>query len=298
MITWNQSLEEYRKYLAIERGLATLSREAYLHDIARLADYARENPQMALPEQVMLADLRTFLQWLAEKCLLGERSLARNVSAIRSFFRFLSTDQLIPLDPAELLDTPRFGRSLPEVLSAEEVESLIRAVPPGKSLLRNRAIIEVLYSSGLRVSELVNLSLSRIYKADEILRIKGKGSKERLVPIGQPALAALEAYLAEARPAPKKGFEDAVFLNAKGSRLSRISVFTIIKQAALAAGIDREVSPHTLRHSFATHLIEGGADLRAVQEMLGHVSITTTELYLHVEREYLREVFHRFHPRP
>ncbi|MEZ4848093.1 MAG: site-specific tyrosine recombinase XerD [Bacteroidia bacterium] len=300
MLNWSEAIKEYHLYLTIERGIASNSLEAYMRDLDRYQFFAEKILETASPGEITLDDLRAFLNYLVEECFLSERSLARNISTIRSFHGFLLTDELVENDPSQLLELPRFGQKLPVVLSLPELEAIFQAVDmEKKSGLRDRALLEILYSSGLRVSELVNLELSRVYFDEEFLKIRGKGSKERLVPIGKPALEFLKQYIAEIRSHQqiKKGSDDIVFLNRAGSKLSRVSVFKIVKETAFNAGINKNISPHTFRHSFATHLIEGGADLRAVQEMLGHESITTTEIYLHVDREYLREVHALYHPR-
>ena len=297
---WSEAIKEYHLYLTIERGIASNSLEAYMRDLDRYQFFAEKILETTSPGEITLDDLRAFLNYLVEECFLSERSLARNISTIRSFHGFLLTDELVENDPSQLLELPRFGQKLPVVLSLPELEAIFQAVDMNKkSGLRDRALLEILYSSGLRVSELVNLELSRVYFDEEFLKIRGKGSKERLVPIGKPALEFLKQYIAEIRSHQqiKKGSDDIVFLNRAGSKLSRVSVFKIVKETAFNAGINKNISPHTFRHSFATHLIEGGADLRAVQEMLGHESITTTEIYLHVDREYLREVHALYHPR-
>jgi integrase/recombinase XerD len=297
---WPDAIKEYHLYLTIERGIAPNSQEAYMRDLERYQFFAERILEIDSPGKITLDDLRAFLNYLVQECFLSERSVARNISTIRSFHGFLLADEFVEKDPSQLLELPRFGQKLPVVLSLPELEAMFQSVDLSKkSGLRDRALLEVLYSSGLRVSELVGLELSRVYFEDEFLKIRGKGRKERLVPIGKPALDLLKKYLEEVRSHQKikKGSEDAVFLNRNGGKLSRISVFNIVKEAAFHAKITKNVSPHTFRHSFATHLIEGGADLRAVQEMLGHESITTTEIYLHVDREYLREVHALFHPR-
>ncbi|MEM7369162.1 MAG: site-specific tyrosine recombinase XerD [Bacteroidota bacterium] len=300
MLTWAEARREYELYLTIERGLAENSRQAYLRDLQRYELFSHELKELESPNQVSLEHLRDFLIFLAEDCLLSERSVARNLSSVRSFHNFLYVDSWLEHDPSALLEMPRFGRKLPVVLSVAEIESLLQAVDLTKAQgLRDRAMLEVLYGSGLRVSELIELEKSRIYAKEGFLQILGKGRKERLVPTGEPALHWLDRYFKETRSKQtiQRGHEDKVFLNRRGSRLSRISVFTTIKSLCLAAGIVKNVSPHTFRHSFATHLIEGGADLRAVQDMLGHESITTTEIYLHLDREYLREIHALYHPR-
>lgn len=299
-MTWHEALKEYQLYLQIERGIATSTLEAYLRDLERYASHMEAVMEKGGPETITRDDLLEFLQYLAEECFLGNRSLARNISAIRSFHSFLLADEFMEHDPSELLELPNFAKKLPTVLSVAEVESLIEAVdmdnPQG---LRNRAMIEVLYAGGLRVSELINLALSRLYLEEGFVKILGKGRKERLVPIGQPATEAIRQYVREVRinQAVAAGNEDFLFLNRRGKGLSRVMVFHIVKALVQKADIQKKVSPHTFRHSFATHLIEGGADLRAVQDMLGHESITTTEIYLHMDREYLREVHALYHPR-
>ncbi len=300
MLKWQPAIKEYERFLSVERGMTTNTREAYLRDIQRLALYSEELIGKASPLELELEHLREFLVWLVEDCLLGERSLARNISSLRSFFGFLIIDEYTEKDPAALLESPRFGQKLPTVLSVPEVEAILEANDTSTPLgLRNRAMMELLYASGLRVSELINLELSRVFFEEGFLRILGKGRKERLVPTGQPAIEWMKLYLREVRLEQKiqPGYDDIVFLNRRGKGLSRVMVFNIVKDLCKQAGIKKKVSPHTFRHSFATHLLEGGADLRAVQEMLGHESITTTELYLHLDREYLREVFTLHHPR-
>ena len=300
MINWDPAIKEYERYLTVERGMSPHTREAYLRDIQRFSHYGQEILELDSPALIKLDHLREFLTWLVQDCFLGERSLARNQSALRSFYGFLLTDGLTEDDPSLLLESPRFGQKLPTVLSIPEVEALLQAVDTSKPLgIRNRAMLELLYASGLRVSELIGLELSRVYFEEGFLQILGKGRKERLVPTGQPALAWLKRYLSEVRLEQKiqPGHEDIVFLNRRGKKLTRVMVFHIVKALLPLTDIQKNVSPHTFRHSFATHLIEGGADLRAVQEMLGHESITTTEIYLHLDREYLREVFALYHPR-
>ncbi|MEM9984541.1 MAG: site-specific tyrosine recombinase [Bacteroidota bacterium] len=299
-ISWKDAQKEYELYLGVERGLAAPTREAYQRDVARYAHHAEYVMELASPTLVTLATLQQFLAFLSEDCLLGERSIARNISALRSFHGFLLVDTLAETDPSDRLHLPKFARKLPSVLSPFEVEAMLHTIDLNKKVgLRDRAILETLYSSGLRVSELSQLKLSQIYWEEGFLRITGKGGKERLVPAGEPALYWLGRNLKEYRfhLSIQPGEEDWVFLNQRGSRLSRGSIFQLVKKAAQLTQIAQPVSPHTLRHSFATHLIEGGADLRAVQEMLGHESITTTELYLHLDREKLREVHALYHPR-
>lgn len=251
------------------------------------------------PEKIALSDLRQFITWVNELGMLPS-SQARVLSGIKSFFKYLLIEDLIKNDPAELLESPKKQRKLPDTLSYDEINRLIGAIDLSKPEgVRNKAILEVLYSCGLRVSELTELKLSNLYLEIEFIKVLGKGSKERLVPIGGEAIKALKIWTDQVRVHTliKKGEEDIVFLNRRGSRLTRVYIFMMIKQLAELAGIKKSISPHTLRHSFATHLVEGGADLRAVQEMLGHESITTTEIYTHLDREYLKEVITSYHPR-
>lgn len=299
-ISWEQAQKEFKLYLTVERAITENTLQAYMSDLKRYQDFANNLKEIASPEEVQLMDLHSYLQFLVEDCFLSERSMARNISTLRSFHSFLFSEELCSKDPSERLESPRFGRKLPVVLSIEEVEALFAAIdhstPHG---IRNRAMLEVLYSSGLRVSELIDLELSRMYLEDGYLNILGKGRKERLVPLGEPASNALSHYLKDVRlnyPI-QTGHDDFVFLNKRGRKISRIMVFQIIKDLCLKVDIKKNVSPHTFRHTFATHLIEGGADLRAVQDMLGHESITTTEIYLHMDQQYLQEVHALYHPR-
>ena len=299
-ISWEQAIEEYKLFLQIERSTSPHTLEAYLRDIERHQQYATAYHQATDPTSTNLDQLKSFLVWLAESCLLAKRSVARNISALRSFYSFLFAEGLLLEDPSAQLELPRFVNKLPIVLSVEEIQKLLAAAPNSKGHhIRNKAMMEVLYSCGLRVSELISLEKDQLYIEEGFIRVLGKGSKERLVPIGEPAIESLVYYFQEVRSQQeeKKGAEGMVFLNKRGEKLSRVMVFYIVKDLCKRAGLSKNISPHTFRHSFATHLIEGGADLRAVQEMLGHESITTTELYLHLDREYLREVFALYHPR-
>ncbi len=300
MISWEAALRDYEQYLRLERAVAELSREAYLRDLARYRIFGEEHLGLASPVEIDPDDLHGFLVFLSEKCYLGPRSLARNISSLRSFHEFLLMDEQTDNDPSQLLEVPRFGRKLPDVLSVPEIVALFDTFNPAiPHELRNRAMLEVMYSSGLRVSELIALERSAVYEDDGFLRILGKGNKERLVPIGEPALQWMKRYEQEVRihlsVSPKN--QSFIFLNKFGRPLSRVMVFKVVKEACQKAGLRRSISPHTFRHSFATHMLEGGADLRAVQEMLGHASITTTEVYLHLDRQYLREIHAMFHPR-
>lgn len=293
-------MREYAEYIRIEKGLADHSREAYLSDLARYQEWMIEHHHVTKPDAITTDWLRDYLLFLAEDCFLGPRSRARALSAIRSFHRFMVLENITDKDPSELVDSPRLNRKLPVVLSVEEIDQILGQIdmsdPAG---IRNRAMLETLYGSGLRVSELVSLPISALYLEDEFVKVMGKGSKERLVPLGSSSIRFIRQYLEFVRPQMpiQKGEEDMLFLNRRGKRLSRVFVFTLIKELCVKAGIQATISPHTFRHSFATHLVEGGADLRAVQEMLGHASITTTEIYTHLDRDYLKEVHTTFHPR-
>lgn len=290
------SIQLYKQYLKLERSLSPKTVEAYLHDIEKLSDFLGGRKKL---EDVKLEDLQDFLASLYDDKI-SARSQARIISGLKSFYKFMLFDHKITHDPTELLDAPKIGRHLPEVLSIPEIEAILNGIdlskPEGH---RNKAIIEVMYGCGLRVSEVVNLRISNLYFRDNYIRIIGKGDKERLVPIGQTAQNAILLYMEGVREhiKIKKGEEDFVFLNRRGARLTREMIFMMIKQAAEAAGITKTISPHTFRHSFATHLVEGGADLRAVQEMLGHESITTTEIYTHLDRSYIKSIIEQYHPR-
>lgn len=298
-MAWETYIKGYRNYLRLERSLAANSIEAYTRDVEKLAQHLDMHHPGLGPSAVHLDHLRAFVAWL-NSIGMSAYSQSRIISGLRSFFLYLLGEELITTDPSELLEAPRIGRKLPDTLDFPEIERILEAIdlstPEGT---RNRAMLETLYSSGLRVSELVSLRISHIYFDIGFLRVIGKGNKERLVPIGKEAMKFVRLYLDHVRPQvkPKPGAEAFAFLNRRGAPLSRVMIFTIIKQLTAAAGIRKTVSPHTFRHSFATHLVEGGADLRAVQEMLGHESITTTEIYTHLDRDYLRQVIREFHPR-
>lgn len=290
---------EFKIYLKLERGLASNTVEAYVNDIAKLFQYHQIADKQIKIAELTDKDLYSFISWLNELGMLPS-SQSRIISGLKSFFSFLLLEQLIPADPTGHLESPRLGRKLPDVLQIDEINSLLDAIDASKPEgMRTKAMIEVLYGCGLRVTELVTLKLSDLYIKDGYITVVGKGNKERAVPIGETALKYLLMYIEEVRihQSVKKGNENFIFLNRLGTRLSRVSVFTIIKSLAEAAGLKKKISPHTFRHSFATHLIEGGADLRAVQEMLGHSSITTTEIYTHLDRNYLRGIITQFHPR-
>ncbi|MBY5952213.1 MAG: site-specific tyrosine recombinase XerD [Cyclobacteriaceae bacterium] len=297
--TWETYIKQFRHYLKIERSLSDNSIEAYCRDVQRLAEFVDLDFQGLSPLELSSKELQAFVRTIGE-LELSEFTQARMISGIKAFYRFLVYEDLVKKDPAQLLETPRLGRKLPDTLSFEEINQILEGVPLGEAQgHRNRAMLELLYSSGLRVSELINLKKGQIFEEIGFLRIVGKGNKERLVPFGKDALKYLKIYQEEVRnhQTIARGHEEYVFLNRRGKKLSRVMIFMIIKEAVERVGIQKNVSPHTFRHSFATHLIEGGADLRAVQEMLGHESITTTEIYTHLDRDYLRQVLTDFHPR-
>jgi integrase/recombinase XerD len=295
---WQTYKKGFKAWLQLEKSLSENSVEAYLHDVELLTQYLSMTGKMENPSALVLDDLREFIRWISELGM-TTASQARIISGLRSFFRYCLLEQICSFNPSELLEAPKMRRKLPEILAFAEIEEMISKIdmstPEGT---RNRAIIETMYSCGLRVSEVVNLKISGLYPELGFVRVTGKGDKERLIPIGADALKYIQLYRAGTRVhvPVKKGEEDIVFLNRNGKRLSRVMIFYIIKDLALKAGITKTISPHTFRHSFATHLVEGGADLRAVQEMLGHESITTTEIYTHLDREFLRETLERFHP--
>ncbi len=273
--------------------------EAYIHDVVKLVQFLELNNYTIGPGEVDLKLLQDFLKWINESGM-SASSQARVISGIKGFYKYLLLEDILNTDPTALLEAPKLGRKLPDTLNVEEINSIISAIDLSKTGgQRNKAMLETLYSCGLRVSELVDLKISSLYFNDGFVKVIGKGDKERLVPIGNTAMKQITIYKNEVRchEQPKKEYEDILFLNGWGSKLSRVMVFTIIKQLAAKIGMKKHVSPHTFRHSFATHLIEGGADLRAVQEMLGHESITTTEIYTHLDREYLRQAIIQFHPR-
>ena len=289
-------LKQYSAYLLLERGLSNNTREGYLNDVKKLLNYLNEN-NLSLKD-VSLDHLHNFIATLHDLGI-SSRSQARIISGIKSFFRFLKLENHIDTNPTLLLESPRVGRKLPEVLSIEEIDEIISCIDLSTNEgQRNRAIIETLYSCGLRVSELINLEINKIFLEEEYIVIKGKGNKERIVPISPTAIHEIKLYLDDRRHLDiKPGEENILFLNRRGRRLTRVMIFYIIKQLAELANIRKEISPHTLRHSFATHLLEGGANLRAIQQMLGHESISTTEIYIHIDRTRLREEILSFHPR-
>ncbi|MGI4835564.1 MAG: site-specific tyrosine recombinase XerD [Janthinobacterium lividum] len=298
-LPWPQAIKQFSGYLQLEKSLSANSIEAYVRDVRKLQQWLALEQLPAGPLQVTTRLLRDFLATLTELGL-SAPSQARTLSGIRAFYEFLLMEDLLKADPTDTLESPKPGRHLPDTLAYPEVERLLGAIDLSATEgLRARAVLEVLYSSGLRVSELCDLRLSNIYFEQGFMRVLGKGNKERLVPLGREAAKHLHFYLGGVRQhqTVQPGAEDTVFLSTRGRPLSRITVFTTIKALAAQAGLTQNISPHTLRHSFATHLLEGGADLRAVQEMLGHASITTTEIYTHLDRDYLKQVMTEFHPR-
>jgi len=295
---WENYKKGFKAYLQLERSLSDNSVLAYLRDIEKLTQFLQLTNNLKTPADLELKDLQLFIKYINELAMTAT-SQSRIISGIRSFYKYCLIEDIVQKDPSLLLEAPRTKRSLPDVLSFEEIESIINAIDLSTAEGgRNKAILEVLYSCGLRVTELVNLQISHLYPDVGFVRVIGKGDKERLIPIGKSAIKFVTIYKTEIRVTVpvKKGNEDVLFLNRRGSKLSRVMIFLILKDLAKKAGISKNISPHTFRHSFATHLVEGGADLRAVQEMLGHESITTTEIYTHIDREYLRDTLQRFHP--
>lgn len=298
-MNWDIYTKQFKNYLKLERSLSENSVEAYVRDIVKLRQFSEISNWNPNPEKLSTENLDSFLVFINELGL-SEYSQARMLSGIKAFFRFLILEGAIDKDPSTVIEAPKLGRKLPDTLSLEEIDKLFSAIdlssPEGA---RNRAMLETLYSSGLRVTELIELKISNIFFDHGILKILGKGNKERLVPIGRSAMKYLRIYLEEIRVhvPVKQGYENFAFLNRRGKGLTRVMIFTIIKNLCKEIGLKKNISPHTFRHSFATHLIEGGADLRAVQEMLGHESITTTEIYTHLDKDYLKQVITDFHPR-
>lgn len=296
---WSSALKGFSAYLKLERSLSGNSVEAYIRDADKIRQYLEVHEKKVSPLQVSTEHLQDMLRWVNELGMQA-RSQARMISGIKAFYKYLMLENMIQADPSEQIDTPKLGRKLPDTLELEDIDRLIAAIDLSKAEgERNRAILETLYSCGLRVSELVNLKISELHLESGFIRVTGKGNKERIIPAGKLVSKRIKEYLNQIRvhqqPAP--GEEDIVFLNNRGKRLSRVMVFLMIKSLAKKIGLKKSISPHTFRHSFATSLVEGGADLRAVQEMLGHESITTTEIYTHLDREYLRQVITDFHPR-
>lgn len=296
-MNWETSIQDFRSFLRIEKNLSHNSIDAYLSDIGKLKSFVEDiRPQ---PDLVLRSDIQDFVAGLNELGI-EARSQARILSGIRAFYKYLLLEDKIEEDPAALIDLPKLPKKLPVVLGIDEIDLMIETIDMSRpEAYRLKAIIEVLYSCGLRVSELCTMKISGIYPKEMFIRVKGKGSKERLIPLSQTALDRLSDYYKYYRNHIdiQKGYEDFVFINKRGKNLSRVSIFTWIKELAGLAGITKEISPHTFRHSFASHLVDGGADLRAVQAMLGHESITTTEIYTHLDREYLYHTIVEYHPR-
>jgi integrase/recombinase XerD len=299
MDLWETYIKEFKNYLKLEKNLSFNSIVSYMNDISRLQIFFNSENNCIPVTEVTIKNLQDYLVWLSN-FKISPRTQARNISSIKAFFKFLVYTNIIKENPTSLLEAPKLGRKLPTVLSVDEINSIFSAIdlskPEGQ---RNKAILETLYGCGLRVTELVNLRITDIYANEGFIKVKGKGSKERLVPIGHFALQEIDFYAKNYREKLDidKHSENILFLNRRGKKLTRVMVFTIIKELVEIAGIKKTISPHTFRHSFATHLIEGGADLRAVQEMLGHESILTTEIYTHLDRDYLRQTIIEHHPR-
>ncbi len=298
-MVWTSWLKGFGAYLRLERSLSPHTLEAYLADVGKLEQFLSLAGESKPPEEVQAEDVRRFLQWLNELGL-GRSTQARMLSGIKAFFKFLLIEEAISESPVADVEGPRLGRKIPEVLTYGEIQQMLEVIDLSHPLgHRNKAMLETLYACGLRVSELISLRLSDVFEDLGFVRVVGKGDKQRLVPIGEVALRQIALYREHSRrhQQPQKGEEDILFLNRRGRRLSRQMIFHLVREIAARAGIKKVVSPHTFRHSFATHLVEGGADLRAVQEMLGHESILTTEIYTHLDNSYLKEVFLQFHPR-
>lgn len=296
---WTSYIRQFKSYLTLERSLSGNSVEAYVRDVLKFERFVLSEKDRKSPLVITADDLGEFMTRLYE-LKLSPYSQARILSGLKAFYKFLVMEEFLEDDPSQMIDSPKIGRKLPDTLEYHEIEELLSAIdmstPQGA---RNRAMLETLYSSGLRVTELIELRLTNVYKDAGFLKVLGKGDKERLVPIGKDALKYMWSYVDDIRVHLKidKAYENYVFLNRRGKGLTRVMIFTIIKNLAAKIGLEKSISPHTFRHSFATHLIEGGADLRAVQEMLGHESITTTEIYTHLDRDYLKQVMNQYHPR-
>ena len=296
-MSWESSILGFKSYLQVERSLSANSVDAYIRDVKKLAAFAKKKKISEL--KINKSDLSDFVSTISKEGI-SARSQSRIISGIKAFYKYLIMEDYITADPTQLLESPKIGMKLPDTLSIEEIDKLIAAIDLSTEQgERNRAMLEILYSCGLRVTELITLKLSNVSFVEGFIKVIGKGNKERLAPIGKTALKYLTIYINEVRNHQdiQKGHEDIIFLGRRGKQLTRVMIFTIIKQLAEKIGLKKKISPHTFRHSFATHLIQGGADLRAVQEMLGHESITTTEIYTHLDKEYLREAIIQFHPR-
>ena len=296
---WQSSIKGFKSYLLLERSLSKNSIDAYLSDVDKLYTFCQQNFPTLAPDKLQYSQLREFIFWI-NGIGIGERSQARIISGIKAFYKYFLLEDIIVADPTELMEGPKLSRKIPDVLSYEEIESIFTSIdlshPQGH---RNRAVLETLYACGLRVSELINLKLSNYFPDIGFVKVIGKNNKERIVPIGKEAIKFINIYIENHRKLINihPDFQNYIFLNRRGKSLSRVMVFYVIKEAVEKAGIRKNISPHTFRHSFATHLVEGGADLRAVQEMLGHESITTTEIYTHLDTEYLKDTILNFHPR-
>lgn len=298
-MSWKNYIKEFRSHILFEKSLSENTFESYQRDVKKLVSFLEMKECKSSPSKIKTEEIREFIHWIAEMGL-SAKSQARIISSLKSFFNYLVLENVIQENPAHNLENPKIGTYLPETLTIIEIDKLISFIdlshPQGN---RNKAIIEVLYSCGLRVSELINLKISLLFLKEGFIKVQGKGNKERLIPIGKSAISLIETYFEANRNNQKikEGNRDYMFLNRNGSKLSRVMIFTIVKNLVELSGIKKNVSPHTFRHSFATHLIEGGANLRAVQEMLGHESITTTEIYTHLDSDYIKESIISFHPR-
>ena len=298
-MNWTTTIENFKTYLTLEKSLSKNSIDAYINDITKLTTFFKEQGRTVAPVEVVLQDLKDFVTWINDAGT-SPRTQARVISGIKAYFKYLLLEEVIDRNPTALLEAPKIGRKLPHTLTVEEIDILVKAVDINKAEgQRNRAILETLYSCGLRVSELIDLRVSNLHFRMGFIKIHGKGNKERLIPIGKRAKKEIKLYLKNYRGKLNidKDSEDILFLNRRGRKLSRVMIFTIIKNLSKKVGLTKNVSPHTFRHSFASHLVEGGADLRAVQEMLGHESILTTEIYTHLDRDYLKETIKNCHPR-
>lgn len=298
-MSWHVYLKGFQSWLRLEKSLSPNSVQAYIHDIEKLLQFLEYKKLSRTPETISYNDLKEFVRWISELGMTAS-SQARIISGLKSFYKYLLMEDVVSAAPTDLLESPKLKRQLPDVLSVQEIDKLIAAIDLSKPEgMRNKAILETMFSCGLRVSEVVGLQISHIFFNEEFVKVTGKGNKERLVPIGAAAIKAIRLYMDAVRVhlEIKPGNTDILFLNRRGSKMSRVMIFLIIKQLAKDIGLKKSISPHTFRHSFATALVEGGADLRAVQQMLGHESITTTEIYTHLDREYLRETLIQFHPR-
>jgi len=298
-MNWQAYLKGFQSWLRLEKSLSPNSVQAYIHDIEKLLQFLEYKKWSRTPQTISYNDLKEFVRWISELGMTAS-SQARIISGLKSFYKYLLMEDVVSAAPTDLLESPKLKRQLPDVLSVEEIDKLIAAIDLSKPEgMRNKAILETMFSCGLRVSEVVGLQISHIFFSEEFVKVTGKGNKERLVPVGAAAVKAIRLYMDSIRVhlEIKPGNTDILFLNRRGSKMSRVMIFLIIKKLAKDIGLKKSISPHTFRHSFATALVEGGADLRAVQQMLGHESITTTEIYTHLDREYLRETLIQFHPR-